>query len=323
LRIKKEDYAKAWGSFQAAGVSEKAVMGFDEDVLTAAAKVSRRALESASMPAGKVTRFALSSTSAPYLEKLLSGTVIVNLGIPNGVFCSDHTTSTRAGTEALVCAAEHLMANPTGVALVAAADAPRASMWEPVEHPLGAGAAGFVLSSDDLIAEFEGHASYSMEHFGERFKTTEGVIQDLNVKKFFQSAFTTCTTKACSSLMKRLNAKPEDYAHVVIQQPDAKVPGSVSKKLSFSDAQIAGGMVAPNAGDMGAASTAVGLVAALEASKVGDRIMVISYGSGAGSDALSFKVVSDRKAVPSLKEQLDRKEYIDYVQYVKLKGALK
>lgn len=324
LRIKKEDYAKAWGSFQAAGVAEKSVMGFDEDVLTASAKVSRGALESVPAAPGKVTRFALASTTAPYLEKLLSGTVLVNVGMPNSVFVSDHTTSTRAGTEAFISAYEHVKGNAGGVAVVAAADAPRASMWDPLEHPMGAGAAGFVLSSDNLIAEIEGHASFAMEHFGERFKPAGGEsLQDLGVKKFFASAFITCTTKACSALVKKLGAKPEEYAHVIIQQPDAKTPGSVAGKLMFNDAQMASGLVSANLGDLGAASTAVGLVAALDAAKVGDRVMVVSYGSGAGSDAISLKVVSDRKPVPSYKEQLEKKEYIDYIQYVKLKGALK
>ncbi|MGD9963249.1 MAG: hydroxymethylglutaryl-CoA synthase [Thermoplasmata archaeon] len=324
LRIKKEDYAKAWGSFQAAGVSEKSVMGFDEDVLTAAAKVSRRALESVPIAPGKVTRFALASTTAPYLEKLLSGTVLVNVGMPGSTFASDHTTSTRAGTEALISAYEHVKADAEGVAVVATADAPRASMWDPVEHPMGAGAAGFVLSTENLVAEIEGHASFAMEHFGERFKVAGGEsLQDLSVKKFFAAAFTACTTKACSSLVKRLGAKPEDYAHVVIQQPDAKTPKSVAGRLMFNDAQMASGLVSVNMGDLGAASTTVGLAAALDASKVGDRIMVVSYGSGAGSDAISLRVVSDRKPVPSFKEQLEKKEYIDYIQYVKLKGALK
>ncbi len=324
LRIKKEDYAKAWGSFQAAGVSEKAVMSFDEDALTAASRVSKRALESVPMAPAKVTRFAFASTTAPYLEKLLSGTVLVNVGMPNSAFTTDHTTSTRAGTEALVSGIEHVKASPGGVAVVATADAPRASMWDPLEHPMGAGAAGFVLSSENLIAEVEGYASFAMEHFGERFKPAgEGTLQDLNVKKFFASAFTTCTTKACASLLKKLGTKPEDYAHVVIQQPDAKTPGSVAGKLMFNDAQMASGLVSVNLGDLGAASTTVGLVAALDAAKVGDRIIMISYGSGAGSDAVSLKVVSDRKPVPSFKDQLEKKEYIDYIQYVKLKGALK
>lgn len=324
LRIKKDDYAKAWGSFQAAGVSEKTVMGFDEDVLTAAAKVSRWALESAGVAPGKVTRFALASTSAPYMEKMLSGTVLVNVGMPNWAFCSDHTTSTRAGTEAMVSALEHVQSAQGGVAVVAAADAPRASMWDPLEHPMGAGAAAFVLSTDGLIAELEGHASYSIEHFGERFRPSDGdLLQDLNVKKFFQSAMMTCATKACSSLMKQLGAKPEEYAHAVFQQPDAKTPGSVSGKLMFNESQLASGLVSTNMGDLGAASTAVGLAAALDAAKVGDRIMVVSYGSGAGSDAISLRVVSDRKPSPGFRQQLERKEYIDYIQYLKVKGALK
>jgi len=323
LRIKRDDYAKAWGSFSAAGVSEKSVMGYDEDVLTSAAKVSRRALESVPLGPDKVSRFALASTSAPYIEKLLSGTVVVSVGIPNSTFTSDHTTSTRAGTEAFIAAAEHLAANPSGNALVAAADAPRASMWDSVEHGLGAGAAALVLSGENLIAELEGYASFASEHFGERFKTREDeLLHDLSVKKFSESSLINSTTKAGTSLMKKLGRKPEDYQHVVIQQPDARVPSTVAARMNFTDAQLSSGLISKMVGDLGAASTIVGLAAALDASKVGDRIMVISYGSGAGSDALSLKVVSERRATVRVQEELDRKEYIDYVKYLKIKGAI-
>ena len=323
LRIKKEEYAKAWGSFSAAGVAEKSVMGFDEDVLTSAAKVSRRALESVPLTPDKVTRFALASTSAPYVEKLLSGTIIVSVGMPNTTFSSDHTTSTRAGTEAMIAGFEHVLANPAGKALVAAADAPRASMWDSIEHPLGAGAAAFVLSSEDLVAELEGHASYASEYFGERFKPRDDpLLHDLNVKKFAEGSLTTNTTRAGNALLKKLERKPEEYQHIVIQQPDARVPASVAARMAFTDAQLAAGLVAKSVGDLGAASVPVALAAALDAAKVGDRIMVISYGSGAGSDALSFKVVGDRKAVPRFQAEVDKKEYIDYVKYLKLKGAI-
>ncbi len=324
LRVKKEDYAKAWGSFRASGVKEKSVMGFDEDVLTVAAKASRRALASVPVDAGKVTRFALASTSAPYVEKLLSGTVVTNLGMPNAAFVSDHTTSSRAGTEAFMAAVEHTTSNPAGTAVVTASDSPRASMWSPIEHGFGAGAASFVVSSANLIAEFEGHATYACEHFGERFRPSDDdLVNDLDVKKFAQSSLVSTTTKAAKSLMGRLGAKPEDYAHVVIQQPDARVPSTVAKKLGFADAQLLSSSVVAEVGDLGAASTPVALCAALDSAKAGERIMVISYGSGAASDALSFKVVDDRKAQPSVRAEIDRKEYIDYVQYLKLKGAIR
>ncbi|MCU0859207.1 MAG: hydroxymethylglutaryl-CoA synthase [Thermoplasmata archaeon] len=324
MRIKKEDYAAAWGSFGAAGVVEKSVMGLDEDVLTAATKVSKRALESVPLGPEKVTRFAMASTSAPYVEKLLSGTVMCGAGIPSGIFSSDHTTSTRAGTEAMIAGFEHVMSNPAGHALIAVADAPRASMWTTVEHGLGAGAAAYVLGSDNLIAELEGSASYASEHFGERFKTGEDeLIHDLNVKKFFEAALMTNTTRAASALLKKLGRKGEEYQHVVIQQPDAKVPGAVGKKLGAQDAQLASSLVASNLGDLGAASTPTALAAALDVAKVGDRILVVSYGSGAGSDAISLKVVGDRKPASTVASQIAKKDYINYVQYLKLKGAIK
>lgn len=324
LRIKKDEYAKAWGSFKASGVAEKALMGFDEDVLTHASKVTKRALACVPLEPERVTRFALASTSAPYLEKLLSGTVITNVGIPNGAFVSDHTTSSRSGTEALLSAVEHVQANPGGNAVVAVADAPRASMWDPIEHGLGAGAAGFVLSSEKLIAEYEGHATYAWEHFGERFRRSDDdLIHDLSVKKFSQSSVVGTTVRAASTLMKRLGRKPEDYAHVVIQQPDARTPMGIAKKLMFTDAHLTSGSVAAQLGDLGAASVPVGLAAVLDTAKVGDSIMVVSYGSGAASDAMSFRVVSDRKSRPSVKDAVEDKEYVDYVKYLKLKGAIR
>ena len=323
LRIKKDDYAKAWGTFSAAGVGEKSVMGFDEDVLTAAAKVSKRALESVPTTADRVSRFALASTTPPYVEKLLSGTVMVSIGVPNHALSSDHTTSTRAGTEAMLAGFEHVASNPKGLALIAAADAPVASMWDSFEHALGAGAAAFVLSSENLIAELEGHASYASEYFGERFKPRDqDLLRDLNVKKFSESSLITNTTKAGSALLKKLNRKPEEYQHVVIQQPDARVPSTVAARLQFQEPQLAAGLTSKNIGDLGAASTAVSLAAALDAAKVGDKIFVLSYGSGAGSDALSFKVTGERKATHKFQAEVDRKEYIDYIKYLKLKGAI-
>jgi len=323
LRIKKEEYTRAWGTFAAAGVAEKSVMGFDEDVLTSAAKVTKRALESVPLAPEKVSRFALASTSAPYVQKLLSGTIIVSAGIPGTAFCSDHTSSTRAGTEAMISALEHMMANSSGRAVVVAADAPSASMWDSFEHPMGAGAAAFVLSNENLIAEVEAYACFASEYLGERFKPKgDELLHDLNVKKYEEGSLLANTIKSGNAILKMLNRKPEEYQHVVIQQPDAKVPSTVAARMSFTDAQLSAGLVSKSVGDLGAASTAVGLAAALDAASVGDKIMVISYGSGAASDALSLKVVSDRKSAFKVQAELDRKEYIDYVKYLKIKGAI-
>jgi hydroxymethylglutaryl-CoA synthase len=67
----------------------------------------------------------------------------------------------------------------------------------------------------------------------------------------------------------------------------------------------------------------VGLAAALDVAKPGERILLVSYGSGAGSDALSFRVIAERKSLFPVQAEAAKKEYVDYVQYLKLKGAIK
>lgn len=322
-RIKREEYVKAWGQFAAAGVAEKSVLGYDEDVLTLGLKASRKALDSVPLAAGSVTRFAFASTTPPYAEKLLSSTIMASLGIPADALASDHVTSTRAGTEALLVAFEHLRAQE-GAALVAIADAPRAGMADPLEHALGAGAASFVLSRGPLLAELEGHASHVAEHFGERYRPQdEDAIRDLGVRKFSESSLITNATHAVGALLARLGRTPADYAHVVLHQPDGRIPATLAARLSFRDPQVASGLVAPFLGDLGAASTPVGLAAALDVAKPEDRILVVSYGSGAGSDALSLRVTREGGRAGGVRAEADRKEYVDYIEYLKLKGALR
>ncbi len=78
-------------------------------------------------------------------------------------------------------------------------------------------------------------------------------------------------------------------------------------------------------GDLGSASTFVGLAGVLDKAKPGDKILVVSYGSGSSS-AMSLTVgtaIEKSKPVATLEKYLKRKQYIDYVTYLKLAGTIK
>ena len=64
----------------------------------------------------------------------------------------------------------------------------------------------------------------------------------------------------------------------------------------------------------------------LDKAEPGDKIFIVSYGSGAGSDGFTL-TVNDRieevkNLAPTTEEILSKKIYVDYAVYAKFKGKL-
>ncbi len=71
----------------------------------------------------------------------------------------------------------------------------------------------------------------------------------------------------------------------------------------------------------------LGLTAILDQAKAGDRILMISYGSGAGSDAFDLRVTERIDAVrdraPKTRDYIARRTAIDYATYIRYRGLFK
>jgi hydroxymethylglutaryl-CoA synthase len=71
----------------------------------------------------------------------------------------------------------------------------------------------------------------------------------------------------------------------------------------------------------------VGLTAILDEAQAGDRILMVSYGSGAGSDAFDLVVTKHIEAKRHLAtrthEYIQRRTLIDYGLYTRYRGKLK
>ncbi|MCK5559379.1 MAG: hydroxymethylglutaryl-CoA synthase, partial [Thermoplasmata archaeon] len=75
-------------------------------------------------------------------------------------------------------------------------------------------------------------------------------------------------------------------------------------------------------------SSMVGLAAILDKAQPGDRILMVSYGSGAGSDGFDITVtdaISDfnRSEEFTMENIIKCSNFIDYAIYVKYRGKLK
>jgi len=126
--------------------------------------------------------------------------------------------------------------------------------------------------------------------------------------------------------MEALGTTAVDYAYAVFHQPNTKFPMRVAQQLGFKNEQIETGLLVPLIGNTYAGSAMIGLTAVLDIAQPGDRILLVSYGSGAGSDAFSMRVTEklpERQGLATTTaDYISRRTEIDYATYARFRGKL-
>jgi hydroxymethylglutaryl-CoA synthase len=79
-------------------------------------------------------------------------------------------------------------------------------------------------------------------------------------------------------------------------------------------------------GNTYAGSSMLGLTAILDEAQPGDRVLLVSFGSGAGSDAVSMRITDRiqerRDRAPRTRVYVERRQEIDYGTYVRYRKKL-
>jgi hydroxymethylglutaryl-CoA synthase len=126
--------------------------------------------------------------------------------------------------------------------------------------------------------------------------------------------------------MEESGTTPSDYTYAVFHQPNTKFPQRVGKLLGFSPEQIKTGLLSPVIGNTYAAASPIGLTAILDEAKPGDRVLMVSFGSGAGSDALDLRAtarLAQRQSLaPLTANYINRRVPVDYATYARYRGLL-
>jgi hydroxymethylglutaryl-CoA synthase len=109
--------------------------------------------------------------------------------------------------------------------------------------------------------------------------------------------------------------------------PNGKFPLRAAKVLGFPEEKILPSLVVTRVGNSYSASSLMGLAEVLDKAKGGERILLTSYGSGAGSDAFSLMVTEQIRKIqplaPTVEYYIGRKEYVNYATYSRLKRQFK
>lgn len=332
-RIKVQEIAKIWGQdpesySRGLGLTEKAVPGPDQDTITMSVESARYSIIRAGIDPSEIGAIYIGSESHPYAVKP-SGTVVGEaIGATPDIRCADFEFACKAGTEGMACCISMVASGTIKYGLGIGADTSQGAPGDALEYSTAAGAAAFLFGKDKdkIIAEVE--ATYSYMTDTPDFWRREYQHYPKHGGRFTgEPAYFKHTLAAAQEIMKKLNLSASDFKYAIFHQPNGKFPRRVGKILGFSNEQILPGLLCPTLGNTYSGSSPMGLCATLDIASPGDRILLVSYGSGAGSDAFVFKVTKRieevRDLAPKTRDQLEKvKIYIDYGTYAKFRKKI-
>jgi len=328
-RLPATEVARVWAGGQGGTpITEKSVPGLDEDVVTMSIEAARNGLARADgVDPALIRAVWVGSESHPYAVKPTSTIVAEAIGATPHTQTGDWEFACKAGTEALQAAIGFVGSGMAQYALAIGMDTAQARPGDALEYTAGAGGAAYLVGpAEEGLAVFEGSFSYvtdtpdfwrrAYQHYPSHGGRFTG-----------QPAYFKHSAAATQGLMQALGREPADYAYVVFHQPNAKFPRTVAKRLGFTPAQIKEGLLVNGIGNTYAGSSFIGLTAVLDVAAPGDRVLLVSYGSGAGSDAFSLRVsdaiLERQRRAPMTRDYIARRVEIDYATYVRFTRKLR
>ncbi len=333
-RIKVEEIAKVWGEDADAiktglNLKEKSVPGRDENAATIAVEAARRAVFHSGIDVKKMGAVYVGSESHPYAVKPTATVVIESILASNNIMAADLEFACKAGTAGIQMVMGLVDSNMIKYGMSIGSDTSQGRPGDALEYTASAGGAAFIIGKEksEIIANIVKTVSYTSDT--PDFWRREGADFPTHSGRFTgEPGYFKHTTNATKLLFEATGFKPSDFTYAVFHQPNGKFPTTVAKQLGFTDQQIKPGLLTPVIGNTYSGASMLGLAATLDIARPGDRIMVTSFGSGAGSDSFAIEVTdhidSKRKRAEKVGEMIERnKTYIDYATYLKDKDFIK
>jgi hydroxymethylglutaryl-CoA synthase len=267
------------------------------------------------------------SESHPYAVKPTGTIVAEAIGAGPATLAADLEFACKAGSEAMQMAIALVGSSMAHYALAAGVDTAQGRPGDALEQTAAAGGAAYVLGpASASLAVLEASHSYVTDtpdfwrrphqHFPQHASRFTGT-----------PAYFRHVLGAGRGLMEELGFSATDIRYIVVHQPNTRFPVRAARDLGFQPEQYGPGLLAPRIGNTYAGATLVGLAAVLDVAEAGDRILVVSYGSGAGSDAFLWmatdQLLARRDLAPKTEAYIARRELIDYGLYVRYRKKLR
>jgi len=318
-RLPRSVINKAWG--RPGGGGEKAVAGFDEDPITMSVAAGMDCLKG--IDPKTIDALFLATTSAPYKERQNATIVATVLDMRRETRNTDFANCLRAGTNALLAAADAVDAGSLKNVLVTAADMRLGGAAGEDEQAFGDGSAALLLGNEKVAVEIEGSYTLS-DDLSDYWRSHEDTFVRSWEDRFGRDeGYSKIPVEVAKGVMQKFNLTPQDFAKVCFYGANARAHAGVGRAMGFTPEQIQNPLL-DTVGNTGAALPLMILVAALEEAKPGDRILLVSYGNG--SDAIMLRVTDEIEKIRDrrgIKRHLEIKRALDnYERYLRWRGMV-
>jgi hydroxymethylglutaryl-CoA synthase len=326
-RLPAKEVARVWqGGKDHLPIREKAVPGPDEDTLTMSVEAAQNALARAGLDGSAMRAVWVGSESHPYAVKPTSTIVAEAIGATPFVLAASLEFACKAGSEALQAASGLVGSGMVDYAMAIGSDTAQGRPSDELEYTAGAGSAAFVVGpAEGSMAVIEGSISYVTDtpdffrRAGQKYPRHSGRFTG-------EPGYFGHVLPAARELLEQLGRTADDYDAVVVHQPNSKFPLRAVAELGFRRDKAKLGMLVDSIGNAYAGSSLLGLTAVLDEIEPGARVLLVSFGSGAGSDAISLQTTAAlgerRGAARPTGWYVKRRQEIDYAMYARYRGKL-
>jgi hydroxymethylglutaryl-CoA synthase len=326
-RLPNTEVSRVWSGRGGGPIKEKAVAGLDEDTVTIAIEAARNAMARADIEPSDLRAIWVGSESHPYAVKPSSTLVAEALGATPYLLAADFEFACKAGSEALQSALGLVGSGMGDYAMAIGADTAQGRPGDALEYTAASGGSAFIIGpAEGALAICQGSVSYATDtpdfwrRAHQRYPSHGGRFTG-------EPAYFHHIQSATETLLEALDLQPDDLDYAIFHQPNVKFPRRVAKRLGFKDDQLEPGLLAGSIGNTYAGAAITGLSATLDVAKAGDRILMTSFGSGAGSDAFVWEVteaLAERRGrAPGVQTYVERRVEIDYALYARYRGKLR
>ena len=333
LRIKVEEIARVWnedgeGIKRGLNIREKSVPAFDEDAATIAVEASRKAVYHAGINPRELGAVYVGSESHPYAVKPTATIVAQAIDAGHKLTAADLEFACKAGTAGIQMLMGMTDSGMIKYGMAVGSDTSQGRPGDALEYTASAGGAAFIIGKEksENIAEILKTVSYTSDT--PDFWRREGANFPSHGGRFTgEPGYFKHVVGATKLLFEETGFKPSDFDYAVFHQPNGKFPLNAAKILGFETKQVEEGLLTPIIGNTYSGASMLGLSAVLDKAEPGQRIMVTSFGSGAGSDSFAIEVsehINEKRVrSPQIRETLSRdKQYIDYAVYLKNRNSI-